>query len=153
MWLVTFCRKSSVNRLISEHFLGCLSLFLEEVEEVCPARDLLLTPPLGNFLRKVFSNKSNIFLIVFEHRETSRYFDFCRNYLNCMVELDKLGRVSCGLELDRPNLILQFGSDFLEVPILHIEDLPGLLHSGDISDFCFCNHWDGFPECHELKWN
>ena len=57
-----------------------------------------------------------------------------------MVELNKLCRVSCGLELDWPNLILQFGLDFLKVSILHVKDLPGLVHSGDISDFCFCNH-------------
>ena len=68
--LVTFCRKSSIDGLIGEHFLGCLSLLLEVVEEVCPSRNFLLTPLPGNLLRKVFSDKSNIFLIVFEQRET-----------------------------------------------------------------------------------
>ena len=45
--LVTFCRQSSVNRLVSEHLLSYLSVLLQIVEEVCPPSKSLPAPFLG----------------------------------------------------------------------------------------------------------
>ena len=66
MWLVTFRRKSRIDKLVHEHLLGYLSLLLQIVEEVSPSSEFLLAPSPGNVLGEVLGHKSNIFFIILQ---------------------------------------------------------------------------------------
>ena len=68
IWLVTFRRQSSIDRLVSEHLLGCLSHLLQIVEEVSPSSEFQLAPYPRNIFWEVLGHKSNIFFIILQER-------------------------------------------------------------------------------------
>ena len=76
-----------------------MSLLLQIVEEVCPSSEFLLAPSPGNVFGEVLGQKSDIFFIILQERETSGGLDLGSNGLDSVVELYKLCRVSCSLDL------------------------------------------------------